>query len=441
MVSENQIIQKLKVIDQCSFELMVGNLLHQGAFPEIVSGNASIELFGVNIEKKRTIRSSPRSDAELVLEKVVVENSVQENWQTKLREAIEKNRQKEIKKFAFFTNQDVGTKQIRVNKQNIDAEKHYCSILNCQSCFIFGQKALVLRLQNPRFFYVRRNFLNIPQDFFYSIHEYENLLEKNDSLKCEVDGSKIEKYGSILANMVTFDPNQILLLHNDDYITLLHTVKAWGSRRFITSNSRNPINIDLCFIKWPHRVVNFEDVSDAEINDDIRTIIFVWGAHEIDNLSEYLMFNKRNTMLIFVCKSAFKEDVYKGLEDSGFHMSLRELHILEIDQRKITPDERELHGQKIATIAENLTNLLLRYEALIYFYSPSYLDDRETKNKIRNLLKINETEANQLDNLLLSNDLASITGRIFWLKQPVVAKDLLNEYINQNIFSIDYLMA
>lgn len=439
MISENQIIQELKVIDQCSFELMVGNLLHQGAFPEIVSDNASIELYGVNIEKRRTVPSSSRSDAELAAEGVVVEKSVQAVWRSKLKKEIEKNRQKEIRKFAFFTNQDVGTKQIRVNKQRVDAEKYYCDILNCENCFIFGQRALVLRLQNPRFFYIRKNYLNIPQDFFYSIHRYKNILENNNSLTCEVDKSKIEGYSTILANKLSFDPNQILLLHNDDYVTLLHTIKAWGSRLSIRGNSPNLI--DLCFIRWPQRVANLENVGDVEINDDIRTFIFVWGAHEITNLSEYLMFHKRNVMLVFVCKSDFKKDVVKKLHDSGAHISLQELHILEIDGRKTTANERKIHGQKIATIVADLTNLLLRYEALIYFYSPFYSDDLATKRKIRNILKIKQTQVKQLDDLLLQNDLASMTGKILWLKQPVVAKGLFSDYIDQNIFSIDDLMV
>ena len=51
MVSEQQIIQQLKIIDPYRFEWMISNLLHQGAFPEIVDQNASIVSFGINIER------------------------------------------------------------------------------------------------------------------------------------------------------------------------------------------------------------------------------------------------------------------------------------------------------------------------------------------------------------------------------------------------------
>ncbi len=439
MILENQIIQKLEVIDPYSFEVMVGSLLHQGAFREIVGDNASVEIFGANMEKGRTIKSSPRSDLELASEGLVVENSVRADWKIKLKEDINKNRQKEIKTFVFFTNQDVGTKQIEVDKQNVDAEKHCCSVLNCENSFIFGQKALVPRLQNPRYFNIRRNYLNIPQDFFCSIHGYDNLLENNNSLAPEVDKSKIEGYSTILANELSFDPNKILLLHNDDYVTLLHTIKAWGLRLPIRAHSPN--FIDLCFIKWPQHIVNLENVSHAEINDDIRTFIFVWGAHVITNLSEYLMFNKRNAMLVFVFKSGFEQDIAEELHASGTHLLLDELHMPAIDGQKITPDEQKSHKRKIATIAADLINLLLKYEALIYFYSPLYSDDLATKRKMRNILKIKQTQAKQLEDLLLQNDLASMTGKILWLKQPVVAKVLLSDYIDQNIFPIDDLMV
>lgn len=153
------------------------------------------------------------------------------------------------------------------------------------------------------------------------------------------------------------------------------------------------------------------------------------------------MFNKRNAMLVFVFKSGFEQCIAEELHASGTHLLLQTLHMPAIDGQKITPDEQKSHKRKIATIAADLINLLLRYEALIYFYSPLYSDDLATKRKMRNILKIKQTQAKQLEDLLLQNDLASMTGKILWLKQPVVAKVLLRDYIDQNIFPIDDLMV
>lgn len=439
MTSEDQIVQKLNTIEQYNFELMVNNLLYQGAFHEIVDEHALIESFGINIEKRRTIKSRPRADAELTLKGIVIESSTQKDWRSKLKELLEKNKGRKINKFVFCTNQDTGTKEIKVDGKTLDAEKYCCESLRCESCFIIGQKAIVLPLQDPRFFYIRRNFLNIPDDFFYSATNYRSLLKNNDSLVCEVKNSEIERYSNILSDKLTFDPNYIVLLFNDDYITLLHTIGMFGYKR-IASESQRVITIDLCFIRWPQRVVNFDNVSVTEINDHIPTVIFVWGAHNISNISEFLMFNKRNVMLVFVCQLVFKEKVLDELRNFRGHIQIQEIHIFEIDQRQVSVDEQEIHRRKIHCLVEDLTELSLMYEALIYLYSPFFLNDRERKKRVRKILGINQSQVDQLNNLLLNNDLASVTGRILWLKQPIVAKDLLKNYIEKNIFPIDNLM-
>ena len=152
MVSEQHIIQKLKIIDQYNFELMINNLLHQGAFPEIVNLNASIEPIGVNIEKRRTRKSFPRSDTELITHGLKVESSVQEDWKSKFKGVIENNKDQPIKKFVFCTNQDIKSKQINIDGKKIDAEEYGRNNLNCKDCFVIGQQLLILIFQNPAFF-------------------------------------------------------------------------------------------------------------------------------------------------------------------------------------------------------------------------------------------------------------------------------------------------
>ena len=89
---QEEIVQRLKTIDQYDFEVMVDSLLHQGAFPEIVSEGALVEPFGINMEKKRTIKSAPRADAEIRAHELKIESSTQENWIQKLKEILQKNK-------------------------------------------------------------------------------------------------------------------------------------------------------------------------------------------------------------------------------------------------------------------------------------------------------------------------------------------------------------
>jgi len=439
MISEQQIIQQLKIIDQYKFEWMISNLLHQGAFPEIVDQNASIVSFGINIEKKRTRKSLSRSDAELITGEVKIEKSIQVNWKSKFIEDIEKNKGKLIKKFVFCTNQDVGSKKINSDGKKIDAEEYGRDNLNCKDCFVIGQQTLVLILQNPAFFYIRRNFLNISDDFFCSVEEYKSILQQNSSLECNLSQSEIGQYANILSDRLTFDPKKTILLHNDEYLTLLHTIAVWASGQ-VKKDFPNTLSQDFCFIKWPRNIISLGNISTSEIDERIATIVFIWGAHKIEKLSEYLMLNKQNVMLVFVCPSVFKDKVYEKIIDFRGSISIQDLYISEIDKRGVSTKESEAHKQKISTVVRNLKELLLKCEALIYFYSPFYADDPKLKNKIRSILKINQTQLNQLFNLLLQNNFASITGKILWLKQPIIAKELLNDYINDGTFNIEEMV-
>jgi len=439
MVSVQHIIKKLKTIDQYKFEAMICNLLHQGAIPEIVEPNASIETFGINNEKERTRKSPFRTDAELITGEVKIESSVNVDWKSKLKKDINKNKGKPIKKFVFCTNQDVGTREISINGNKIDAIEYCQNNLNCKHCFVISQNMLVIILQNPAFFCIRRNFLNISEDFFYSVEGYKDVLKNNSSLACNVSKSKIESYVNILSDKLTFDPKQTILLYNDKYLALLHTIAVWALTQ-VGKDLQKTMSQDLCFIKWPYSRVNLENISDSEINGNIPTIVFIWGAHKIDKLSEYLMFNKKNVMLVFVCKLAFKDNVYDKLRSFGGLISIQDLYIPEIDKRDVSTKECETHEHKINAVTTSLKERLKECEALIYFYSPFYSDDPKLKNKIRSILKINQAQLDLLFKLLLQNNFASRTGKILWLKQPIIAKKLLNDYINDGTFNIEEMV-
>lgn len=291
----------------------------------------------------------------------------------------------------------------------------------------------------PSIFFIRRNFLNIPEDFFCSVEEYKSVLKKNNSLVCNVSKSKIKLYANILSNKLTFDHKKTILLNNDDYITLLHTIAIWASMQ-VEKYYPKAMSQDLCFIKWPYSRVNLDNMSIIEINDKIPTILFIWGAHEIENLYDFRIFNKQNVMLVFIYKSAFRDQVHDKLRDFGSLNSIQDLYISEIDEREISTKERERHRHKINTVVRSLTDRLLKCEALIYFYSPFYTDDPKLKNKIGSILKINQTQLNQLFKLLLQNNFASKIGEILWLKQPIIAKELLNDYINDGTFNIEEMV-
>ncbi len=432
---EDQIIQRLKTIDQYHFEKMVNNLLYQGAFHEIANEGAPIGQFGINIDKKRTIRSAPRADAEVSWQGLKIESSVQGNWTAKLNEVLQKNKGKSIRIFAFFTNQDVGTKQIKINGKYIDAEQYSTAELGCEQSCVVGQKDLVLPIENPKYFNIRRNYLGLTDDFFCSVREYDEIL-KNPSFRCDADESALQRYGAVLKDRLSFDHSRVVLLHNSDYITLLHAVRIWA----LNLAKEDLQDVDFCFIRWPWKSANIASVDGNEIDKKIQTFIIVWGAHEIDNLSDFLRFAAENVTIVLVTLTGFREAVRGRLESSGGNIHVEEMTVEAIDERLVRPEDKAKHQEKIKTIVQELLDLMLRCEALVYFYSPFNLDDQRKINKVMEILHIDNAKLDQLRELLIKSDLAAITGRILWLKQPIVAKELLSDFINSDAISVTSLV-
>lgn len=439
MVSESKIVDKLETIDQYRFERLVDNLLHQGAFPQVAQKNSFLESFGTNIEKERTIKSAPRADAEIGLLGIKVEKSVEEDWRGKLKKDIRKNQSKIIKKFVFVTNQDTSTKLMRINNTQVDAAQYCNNQLRCQESFIIGRNDLVLTLQNPDFSNVRRNFLAVPDDFFRAPSEFLQGIRETNSLSCDLSEDTLRQYSSPLDQEITFSPREIILLHNDDYVTLLHVLGVWARDRSL--NSALLIAKDFCFINWPRKNADLQNIDHRELNNDIETFVIIWGAHEIQNLSEYLKFTNPKTSLIFVTKTSFKDShVISQLQTFGNPPNIREVSIAAIDKRTVSPEELLLHEAKLKAIIKNTLDSLKRFEALIYFYSPVYLSDVDQMRKIAEILKLNETQLEHLRGMLLQNDLAGVTGNIIWVRQPGVARTLLSDFIKEGVFVVEDLM-
>jgi hypothetical protein len=391
--------------------------------------------FGINYEKVRTIRSAPKADSEVSSLELKIESSVQENWIAKLKEVVQKNKGKSIKAFAFFTTQDIGTKQIKIDDMNIDVERYCNTQLGCEQSYVVGQKDLVLPMQNPKYFNIRRNCLGLSDDFFCSVSEYNEIL-KHPPLKCEAEESALQRYGIILKDKLSFDHSRVLLLHNSDYLTLLHTVGVWALNLY----KEDLKDTDFCFIKWPYKSANVASVDSNEVDKKIQTFLVIWGAHEIDNLSDFLRFAAANVTIVLVTLTGFREAVRSRLESLRGGIRVEEVCVEAIDERLVRPEDKAKHLEKIRIVVQELLDLMLRYEALVYFYSPFNLDDQHKINKIIAILDINLGELDQLRELIIKCDLAAITGRILWLKQPIVAKELLNDFINKDIISISSLL-
>jgi hypothetical protein len=348
---------------------------------------------------------------------------------------VQKHKGEKIRFFAFFTNQDTGRKMIRIDRKSVDAEGYINAELGCEKSWVIGKNDLVLRMKHPKYLSIRRNYLNLTDDFFCSASEYWEIIKKNPSLNCETQQTDLERYAAMLRDRLSFESSSIVILHNDDILTLLSVVGLWA----INLKREQSQDIDFCCIRWSYKISPIPSIDGREVDDRIPTIVLVWNAHEIENLADFLRFTAKNVMLLLVTKTGFLEKVREHIKVGN--IEIKEVTIGDIDKREIGPGEKAIHQEKIKNVVRELLETMQRYEALVYFYSPFNLDDEQISQKIAKVLNVDVVELDQLRELLIKSDLAAITGRILWLKQPLVAKELLNDFINDDTIPIVSLVS
>ena len=438
MNSEDIIIGKLKIIDQANFERLIDNLLYCGAFADVCPQNSFIEPFGVNPEKNRTIKSPSHADAEIVFQGAVIEKSVRENWEDKFKEDVAKNKKHRrfVKKFVFCTNQDTGSKSIKFGRKKVDAVKYCKNELNCKECYIIGQRELLQPLQTPNFFFLRRSYLGIEEDFFRNPTDYLRIIRSNGAMPCDLAEDTLEKFAKDIDRELSFQPSSVVVLHNDDYIPLIHSLGLWAFQKKEES-SKSILERDYSFIKWPQ---DLSGTGISDINQTIENFVMVWGANNIKDLSGYLRFANEKTTLVFVCPSAFKEEVIEKIRLFNKNINVQVISIETIDKRISSTKEMTQHEKKVGAAIQGITDLAMRLEALIYYYSPLYLNDSKKIKKIQRLLGVGSQQLIQLVDILMNNDFAQSTGNILWLKHPSVARTLLSDFLDKGVFDIDNLV-
>lgn len=438
MIKDSQIIDKLKKIDQAHFEMLIDHLIYQGAYPEISPSNSFVETYGVNIEKERTRKSLFRADSEIKTLSTVIEKSVDAKWKKKFKRDALKQINKGVDMFVFATNQDVGNKFIKLKKKSISCEDYCKQNLGCKKSFVIGQTELVLALQKPEFINIRRNFLSLPNDFFCNVDGFQAQINENGLYSCNVNQELLEKCSADIGQAVSFSPDKITILHNDNYGILLHAIGKWAQNCRL--KQKFAIENDFCFLNWPRGNSDLNDIDSRELSDNVKNFVIIWNAQTMQNLSDYLKFYKQTTSLIFITPSLHKEVVIKKLNSYGANLSIGEVRIAAIDTCVLSQEEIEEHESKIKQIVKDTTDLLLKVESLIYFNAPLYLNNEFKIDKILKPLGIDKKQFNYLKSLLINNDLASITGNILWLKKPSVAKKLLDKFIKKGIFRIEDLI-
>ena len=110
-------------------------------------------------------------------------NTVERDWVQKLKsdvKSIQQWAEKEshvLVRFIFITTRDIGSKELDDGEGNKLSPKEYIRKKLCRfnvQANVFGQKSLLVALQNSDYFYIRRRWLNIPDDYFQSLESFES---------------------------------------------------------------------------------------------------------------------------------------------------------------------------------------------------------------------------------------------------------------------------
>jgi len=444
MQPDKLIIDALNTIDQATFEKLARRLLYYGAFEHLgIEQRELLYAFGINIEKNKTRGSKGRVDVENSSGSLKVEISTREDWDKKLIQDIKDIKKNGIivDKFIFCTNREIGSLNIKPKCGKIDARQYCKNELKCKIAEIIGQQELLLPLTDPRFFYIRRDYLEIEDDFFVSAGQFYNIIKSNYPVK-----SFLINQGEIFQvfdDKIKFLPNnQILLLHLNNYEELLNLLAEWAIIKFkfdenYFNDNGEVRKIDAgAFIRWPLNTVK-DSYLDEVKTEKARLFIFIWGAHLINNISEYLQLKGTDGQLVFICQSGQEDKVGAEIKK----ITSCNIQIVKIPTKLaiITEENRKKHDKKIKQIQETERQLILKYEALVYYYFPYRKTSSEITDKIKILLSINADRLEILTQTTINSNILQLTGDILSLQDNAMGRKLLEDFINDGTFSIEQL--
>ena len=477
-VKINAIIKSLENIDSASLHGLCEALISAGALiPELK--NEPIDWTGWNPSKHHTIRSPADSIIQLEEGLCVLEYSREEKWGNKLKRDVRSIKQwveresQQLSQFIFITTRDIGTEKIN-SEESI---KKDLSQFNLKA-FVFGQKQLLNALMNSNFFYIRRRWLDIPEDYFQSLESFEShhikqAKDRHIYLKEFVEGPLRQKNISVITDFIHQVDVRILLVHSQGGI---------GKTRFVLESLKGTReetavpSIDILF----NRRKKYMNVDEAipEISEEQESLIVLDDAHLIDNLPDFtnVLSQRHRTKVILITRSTAKESVKQAIDYPAEEMELSPLDDNE-SSIKLLKDNLEkpfrdeylryaaricegnplligltaylINNNEIQSLADLKTDDLIRgyfekilheldqvaldcyqsYLALLFLLKPFSINDIETRSLIRSLVNIDEVQEGDLLNNLEKCNVLEHHGDTLWLYP-----DLLGEYLVKTTF-------
>ena len=485
----NSIIKALENIDPTSLHGLCDDLVYAGALIPDLEHNAP-DSAGWNPAKHHTISSPADNAIELEGGLCVLEYSREENWVRKLKSDVKSIQQwadKEshvLVRFVFITTRDIGSKELDDGEGNMLSPKEYIRKKLCRfnvQANVFGQKSLLVVLQNSDYFYIRRPWLNIPDDYFQSLKSFElyhikQAQDRHIYLEEFVETSSRKQSISALEEFVVQTDARVLLIHSQGGI---------GKTRFVLEALKRvrerTKDVDILF-NQTKKHVNVDEVI-PEISKDRKSLIVLDDVHEIDNLRDFgkILTKRDYAKLILITRSTAQESVKQQINCPMEELELTPLNresSIELLKANLENQLLDQHTRHLARICEGnplligLTTHLIntgtvqsfgdlktddlvrnycdgilaelresnqinrdlyeQYLALLFLLKPFDISNAKIRLLIRSLMKIEKTQEVHLLRGLEQCGILEHHGNTLWLYP-----DLLGEYLVTSVFFSD----
>ncbi|NQV12759.1 MAG: hypothetical protein HQ530_00455 [Parcubacteria group bacterium] len=435
MNSDQDIIQSLSIIESAKFECLINFLLYQGAFQNILDIKTLIDSPGINMEESSTRKSPSFTDAEIKSLGIYLEHSTNKNWQSKLKEDVKKNKGKKIKTFVFASNRELGDKNIKINGVSVPADEYCKKELECEKAFIIGRDNLLFPLTDPKFFHIRRNYLNMKDDLLVNYERYQEILREGEFSMDDqrIISSDIDE----LKSDIFSNNSKHLLVYCINCNFILHLMGMVAQKNFEEQKTNKILQKDFAFIRWPSPGIDLNNYLH-EIKDVPDNYTVVWNAHiVIKNLFDYLKLKTSNNKLVFVTDENNKDEIINFFRENNLPFGSICFTKKLVDVKKISLTD---HKNQISSIFVELERAVLGLEALIYSFSPFYEDNIDFRKRVIKYLGITKLEEKFIIHKLLKSKILYRTGNILWLKNANTGKQILKSLIDDDVFKIEELV-
>ena len=179
--------------------------------------------------------------------------------------------------------------------------------------YVFGQNDLLRVLRNKEYSNIRREWLNIPEDYFQSLESFES----NHIKQAQDRHIYLQEFVKAPSRQQCFVALKEFVVKTDRRVLLIHSPGGIGKTRFVVEalkqvKSRTE-NIDILFNQRKTRVD--VDAVIPELSEGQPNLVVLDDAHLIENLMDFekILSERDYAKFILVTRSTARESVKREI--------------------------------------------------------------------------------------------------------------------------------